>query len=161
MNSLLTERLKPIVMAVPVNTTGAAVTGDYVNLKYYRRLMIVISQGAWAGGTPAVTLKQAQDASATGEKALSFNCYYSTTGLTSDTYTRTAVTGDTFNLTATANTVTVLELIDTDLDLNNGFTHVRLNIASPGANADMICVLGLLGDPDHECLLPNSLSVIA
>jgi hypothetical protein len=56
----------------PVNTTGAAVTGAYVSMKDFNHLTIIIQQGAWAGGTPAVTLKQATAIAGTGAKALSF-----------------------------------------------------------------------------------------
>jgi hypothetical protein len=65
-------------------------------------------------------------------------------GLTGTTYTKTAVTSDTFNLPAVANTLNVLEIDADDLDVENGFDCVRLNIASPGANADLIAVHYLL-----------------
>jgi len=143
-NMRFIENAKPVVMAVPIDTTGAAVSGDYVSMKGYTHLTIVIMQGAWAGGTPAVTLKQATDVAATGEKALSFSKYWSGTALTDDQYAATAVVSDTFNLTATANKVTILEVNASDLDVDNGFDCVRVGIASPGANADLICVLGIL-----------------
>lgn len=146
MNARLLEMLHPVVGAVPIDTTGAAVTGDYVNMSKYRRLLICIIQGAWAGGTPAVTLKQATDAAGTGEKALSFTEYWSGTALTDDTYARTAVSSDTFNLTATANTFTFIEVHQNDLDKDNDFDWVRVGIATPGANADLIAVLYILGD---------------
>jgi hypothetical protein len=90
-NMRLIENAKIVVGAVPIDTTGAAVTGDYVSLKGYAHLTIVIMQGAWAGGTPAVTLKQATDVAATGEKALSFTKYYSGTALTDDQYAANTV----------------------------------------------------------------------
>lgn len=146
MSERLIEMLHPVVAAVPKDTTGAAVTGDWVHLKKSGRLMIVIMQGAWAGGTPAVTLKQATDNASGGEKALSFSEYWQGTALTDDVYARTAVSSDTFNLPATANTVTIIEVHCQDLDTDNGFTHVRVNIASPGANADLISVLYIMGE---------------
>lgn len=150
MNNRLLESLKIVKAAVPIDTTGAAVTGDYVNMKYWRRLMIVISQGAWAGGTPAVTLKQASDVAATGEKALAFTEYWQGTALTDDIYAKTAVVSNTFNLPATANTVTIIEIHQQDLDVNNSFNCVRVGIASPGSNADLIDVTYVLGDPVTE-----------
>jgi|AGTN01.2.fsa_nt_gi hypothetical protein len=160
MNARLLERLKVVVGAVPIDTTGAAVTGDYVNMKSYRRLLIVIEQGAWAGGTPAVTLKQATDVAASGEKALSFSEYWQGTALTDDTYARTAVVSDTFNLPATANTVTLIEVHQQDLDLNNSFSCVRVNIASPGSNADLVSVTYILGDPEHTSKPETHISAI-
>lgn len=146
MSNLLVENAAIEVAAVPIDTTGAAVTGDYVSLKNYSHLTVIITQGAWAGGTPAVTMKQATDVANSGsdEKALEIDYYWTQTGLTGTGYTKTAITSDTFNLPATANTVTVLEIDDTDLDLENGFDCVRLGVASPGANADLISAVYIL-----------------
>ena len=139
-NMRLTQNAKIVVGAVRIDTTGAAVTGDYVSMKGNSHLTITIMQGAWAGGTPAVTLKQAVDVAGTSEKALSFTKYWSGVALTQDLLTETAVVSDTFNLTATANTFTVLEVNASDLDADNNFDCVRVGIASPGSNADLICV---------------------
>lgn len=136
------------VGAVPVNTTGAAVTGDYVSLKDFGHLTIVIIQGAWAGGTPAVTLKQATAVAGTGEKALAFGIakQWSKVALAANTFTAATVTSDTFNLPAVANTVTVIEVPAESLDVDNGFDCVRVDIASPGANADLVSVLYILSE---------------
>jgi len=138
------------VGAVPIDTTGAAVTGDYVSLKNYRRLMIVISQGAWAGGTPAVTLKQATDVAASDEKALGFTYRWTKVGLTGTTFTKTAVTSNTFNLPAVANTINVLIVDAMDLDADNGFDCVSCQIASPGANADLISMVYILDEARYN-----------
>lgn len=140
----LIENAKVVVGAVPVDTTGAAVTGDYVSLKGYSHLTIVIMQGAWAGGTPAVTLLQATDVAATGAKTLGFTKYWEGTALTDDNYAAVAVTGNTYNLTAAANKVNIIEIDASDLDIDNGFDCVRVGIASPGSNADLIAVLYIL-----------------
>lgn len=143
----LVENAAIEVGAVPIDTTGAAVTGDYVSMKGFDHLTIIIQQGAWAGGTPAVTLKQASDVSATGEKALSFSWRWTKVALTGTTYTKTAVTSDTFNLPATANTINVIEVDASSLDCDGGFDCVRVAIASPGANADLIAVTYILSEP--------------
>lgn len=124
--------------AAPVDTTGAAVVGDWVCLKGYESVTIVITQGAWAGGTPAVTLDQATAVAGTGTKTLGFTKYWTKVGLAAANFTETAVTSDTFNLPATANTVTVIQVHASQLDVDNGFDCVQLDIASPGANADLI-----------------------
>lgn len=145
-NMRFIENHKVVVGAVPIDTTGAAVTGDYVCMKGYTHLTVVIMQGAWAAGTPAVTLKQATDVtnSLSDEKALSFTKYYAGTALTDDNYAAAAVTSDTYNLAATANTVNIIEVDAASLDVANGFDCVRVGIATPGANADLIAVLYIL-----------------
>lgn len=158
-NGRLIEQLGLECAAVPIDTTGAAVTGDYYCLKYYNHITFIIQQGAWAGGTPAVTLKQATAVAGTGEKALSFLYYWSQVALTGTGYTRTAVTSDTFNLTATANTTTILEVEASDLDLANGFDCVRVGIATPGSNADLIAVFAILSQPRYEQFSPMDAKV--
>lgn len=135
------------VAAVPIDTTGAAVASDWFSMKFYQRCTFIIFQGAWAGGTPAVTLAQATAVAGTGTKALGFSKYYSMTGLTGTTYAETAVESNTFNLTATANTITVIDITGDMLDEANSFDCVQLNIASPGANADLICCVAILTEP--------------
>lgn len=147
MGKNLVENAAIEIGAVPIDTTGAAVTGDYVSMKGFDHLTIIISQGAWAGGTPAVTLKQASDVAGTGEKALSFAWRWTKVALTGTTYTKTAVTSDTFNLPATANTINVLEIDAASLDGDGGFDCVRLAIATPGANADLIAATYILSEP--------------
>lgn len=143
-NMRLLENAKIVVGAVPIDTTGAAVTGDYVSLKGYSHLTVIIMQGAWAGGTPAVTLKQASDVAGTGEKALGFTKYFAGTALTDDLYAATTVSSDTYNLANAANGVNIIEVDASSLDVDNGFDCVRVGIASPGANADLIAVLYVL-----------------
>jgi hypothetical protein len=152
-NTRLVDNVGIEAAAVPIDTTGAAVTGDYYSLKNYNHITFIIVQGAWAGGTPAVTLKQATDVAGTSEKALSFTKYWVKTGLTGTTYTETAVSSDTFNLAATANRITVIEVDAATLDTNNGFDCVRVGIASPGANADLICVVAILSGARYPSAL--------
>jgi hypothetical protein len=61
----------------PVDFNTGANPGDYVSLKDYQKLGILISQNT-AAGTAAVTLVQAKDVAATGAKALAFTRYWMT-----------------------------------------------------------------------------------
>lgn len=147
MGKNLVENAAIEIGAVPIDTTGAAVTGDYVSMKGFDHLTIIISQGAWAGGTPAVTLKQATAVAGTSAKALGFSWRWTKVALTGTTYTKTAVTSDTFNLPSTANTINVIEIDAASLDSDGGFDCVGVDIASPGANADLIAVTYILSEP--------------
>lgn len=129
---------------LPKDITGAAQTADYVSLKDYTHVTIYIQQGAWAGGTPAVTLFQATDVAASGEKALSFAKRWTKVGVTGTTFVETAVASDTFNLANVANTINVLEIDAADLDVDGGFDCLTVKVASPGANADLLSVTYVL-----------------
>lgn len=153
----LVEMMGLEVANVPKDITGAAQVGDYVSLKDYSHLTIVILQGAWAGGTPAVTLTQATDVAAAGEKALSFTKRWTKVGLTGTTFVETAVASDTFNLPATANTINVLEVEASSLDVTNGFDCVALQIATPGANADLLAALYILSGARYpQAIIPDA-----
>ncbi len=131
---------------LPKDTTGAAQVGDYVSLKNYQHCTIIIQQGAWAGGTSAVTLEQATDVSnsLSDSKALAFTKRWTKVGVTGTTFVETAVVSNTFNLPAVANTINVIEVDADMLDVTNGFDCLVLKTASPGANADLISATYIL-----------------
>ena len=129
----------------PKDITGAAQVGDWISLQHYSHATIILIQGAWAGGTPAVTLQQALDVSGGTPKALEFDARWSKVGLGAGSqFAKTAVTNNTFNLPAAANTITIIEVDGDDLDVDNGYDCIAVNVATPGANADLLTVLYVL-----------------
>jgi len=138
----------------PKSYSGAASTDKYVSLKNYKRLTAIIQTGAWAGGTAAVTLKQATAVAGTSAKALSFAKQFNDV-TTSGTLVETAVSSDTFTI-GTANKVYVIEIDAEQLDVNNGFDCVAVDIASPGANADFYGVTYILSGARYAQSTPPS-----
>lgn len=136
----IAEDFKVLWGGGPIDITGAGLSSDWVNLSKCHRLAVIFQQAAWAGGTSAVTLEQATDASGTGGKALAFTKRWLGTGLTDDNYTETAVTSNTFTLPATANTVNLLSVDSSELDIDGGFTWFRAVCATPGSNADLLSI---------------------
>jgi len=129
----------------PANYTGAASTDVYVSLKDTTHATIVISTGAWAGGTAAVTLLQATAVAGTSSKALSFDTVYTNvTDTTSTTLVKTTVTSDTFNLTA-ANSTYLIEVDASSLDNANAFDCLCVHVATPGSNNDYYAANMILG----------------
>ena len=76
---------------------------------------------------------------------------YASTGFTIDALTRTAVSSDTFNLAA-ANSVHVIEVEASDLDVANNFDCFRVSVASPGANDDIYGIMIYL----YGCRYPQA-----
>lgn len=144
MNNRLFDNAKIVPAFVPIDTTGAGQDGDWVSLKNYNHLTVIIMKGAWAGGTSAVTLQQATDVAGTGAKALGFTKQWVGTALTDDNLAETAVTSNTFNLSTTANEFHVIEIDAATLDVDGGFDCVRVRTATPGANADLVAGLYVL-----------------
>jgi hypothetical protein len=143
----LVDRAQIVQALEAKNYTGAAGTGAYISLKNAGHVTIVIQTGAWAGGTAAVTLKQATAIAGTANKALSFGTQYTNVaGTTTDLLTATAVASDTFNLSA-ANATHVIEVDAASLDIANGFDCLSLQVASPGANADLYAAFYVVDGP--------------
>ena len=107
---LLAQNAKIVSSNVPVDINNAAVTGDYVCLKDYNHLTVILHFGAVGTGT-AVTMKQATDVtnSASDEKALAINYMWANVGLTTDTLTKTAVTSNTFTVSSDPSNLYVME----------------------------------------------------
>ena len=146
MQGLLVEGLGWISAGVPLDINGAGMSGDWVHLHNARRAAIILQKGAWAGGTPAVTLEQSLDAAGTSGKALAFTFQYSGTSLTNDVLVKTAVVANTFNLSAVSNLYHIIEIHAQDLDAANNFDYFRCVVASPGANADLLAMMYIIGD---------------
>lgn len=151
---LLVENTKIISAILPKDWTGAASTGDYVSLKNYAHLTIIIQTGAWAGGTSAITITQSLTVAAGSEKALAFTKQWndvSTTG----TLVETAVTSSTFTI-GTANKLYVIEVDADTLDVAGGFDVVTVKGATPGSNADLYGAIYILSKPRYAQALPPS-----
>jgi len=142
---LLGQRLKILGANFPQNYSNTASTDLYVSLKKFGRLAVIITTGAWAGGTAAVTLKQATTQAGAGAKALAFDTLWTDAGGTQGTLVKTAVVNSTFNL-ANANACWVVEVDARTLDLATSFAYAALDVASPGANADFWSAVYVLGD---------------
>ena len=127
----LTDAVKVVTGCAPAALTSTAGDGDYVSLKNYSKLTIVLSvlnATTVTGGT--ITLKQATAVAGTSEKALAFDKMWANTDTdASDTLTETAVTSNTFT-TDTTNSkklLYVMEVDAADLDVANGFDCVRID----------------------------------
>ena len=131
-NAKLPEQCKIVQGLAPI--TPSTSTPDYVSLKNYARMSVIIScdNAATVTGS-AITLKQATAVAGTAEKALGFDNYYANldTGA-ADTLALTTATSNTFT-TSTVNTKNLLYVLDieaSDLDVDNGFDCVRVGTAN-------------------------------
>lgn len=132
MNGLrLIDRAKVVTGIAPVAMATTAGDADYVSLKNFERLSILLSvkNGTTVTGC-AVLLKQATTVAGGSEKALAFTKMYANVDAgASDTLVETAVTSNTFT-TDTTNSKDLLYVIEVDaadLDVANGFDCVRLD----------------------------------
>ncbi len=134
LNASLAEQVKFVMGCAPAALATTAGDGDYVSLKNYRRLTILLSilNGSTVTGG-AVTLIQATEVAGSTTKALAMTRMWANTDCgASDTLVKTAVTSDTFT-TNTSNAkqlMYVIEVLAEDLDVANGYDCVRVDVAS-------------------------------
>lgn len=133
----LTDFAKVVMGCPPAALTGAPGDGDYVSMKNYSKLTVliaVLNATTVTGG--AVTLKQATNVAGASEKALSFSkAWRNIDCAAADTLAEFAVVSDTFTTDATNSKqlLYVLEIDASSLDGDNGFDTVRAKVNSMNA----------------------------
>ena len=144
-NARLDERVYPVVAAAGLLLTSTLGDTTYVSMKGYQRCQIIISiaDGTTVTGS-TITLKQATAVAGTSEKELAFTRMLANTDyVASKTMTETAVTSNTFT-TQTTNSKDSLYIIDvdaSDLDVANGFDCLRVDGTGHAATASRGCVV--------------------
>ncbi len=140
-NARLDEQVASIVAAAGLLLTTTVGDTTYVSLKNYKRCRITISiaDGTTVTGS-TITLKQATAVAGTSEKALAFTRMLANTDYAaSKTMVETAVTSNTFT-TQTTNSKNSLYIIDvdaSDLDVANGFDCLRVDGTGHAATAPL------------------------
>jgi hypothetical protein len=153
---------------VPVDLTGGANTSDWVDLKSYARLLIIFYKSAAASGSgdPTVTVLQASDVTGTGSKSLNIARAWTKTNADLTTVGQfSAGVPSTNALTVVGSAlecaIWVIEVLATDLDVNNGFSCVQANVGKAGSVAQLGCLLYVLGEPrqsDTPVVNPSALT---
>lgn len=141
----------PVIVPADLQT---AQNGDYVSLKNAGGVTFVVFKAAGAAGDdPDITIRQAQDVSGTGVKDLdAFATIYKKQGTLTGvgTWTKVTQTADAlYSADATSaeeQAMYVLECAADQLDVDNGFDCVTLNVADVGTNAQIGCAFAILWD---------------
>lgn len=153
---LLAEELQIAAGFVPVDLAGAAGgAGDWVSLKHYRHVAIVVLKAAGAAAEdPIVTITQATDVSGTGAKALNFTRVDRKRGadlFAIGQFTKvTQAAANTYNGdSGDVQELFVIEFNAEDLDADGGFDCVRAAIADVGTTAQLGAMLYILTGPRY------------
>lgn len=161
--SSLIDRFQLVAGVVPVNLATAANDGDWVSMKNFRRLVVMVFKGAGgASEDPTITMEQATAVAGTSAKALNFTTIYSKEGADLTTigpFTKTVqASGNTYTNTSLGDLQALiwLEFSAEDLDQANGFDCVRARIADVGSTSQIGCILYLLGDPRNAPVYAGS-----
>lgn len=131
MDGRLIDHVKIVVGCPPAALTTTAGDGDYVSLKNFAKMQIVIAVdngSTVTGGT--ITLKQAKTVAGGDEDVLAFDKMWANIDVgAGDTLVETAVVSNTFTTDTTnaKNLLYVIEVDASDLDIENGFDCVRVD----------------------------------
>lgn len=140
----------------PVDLNTAGITGKWFNLSNCVGVNAILIAGiGTAGDDPIISLEQAKDASSAGAKLLQLKHVSYKVGDTdivaaSDLWIREssidsdnpADTYDTDGIAGAENKLIVCAYISAgDLDGDNNYTHIRLNVADVGSNAQLGAVI--------------------
>lgn len=142
-NCIFAEEANIVAAFGPVDMTSAANNGDWVSLKYFDRITVVLFKAAGtAGDDPILTIRQAQDVSGTGAKALNFTRIDIKAGTLTSIGSYTTVTQAAANTytDATHAEIAAIYQVDfqaADLDVNNGFDCVQVQVPDVGAAAQL------------------------
>lgn len=123
--------------------------GNAVNVALFGHVTIVLIGGASAGGTGAVTIKQAATDAlsvASDNVPISYRYVCTQTSAQSDTWVKTAVTSNTWTHPATAQIHNIVEF-DTAA-LNADHKWIGVNIVAAGGTTLMSC-LYILSNPRY------------
>ncbi len=144
MQEIMSET-KTVLISAPADYNASAATTEWLNMQNYRRCKFTILTGAWAGGTAAVTVKEATNTSGSSSASLAFANYYTNDGApTTDTMTKTACSS-TFNLD-TASAVYEVDIDAKSLTNPKGCIAIAVGICS-GSNSDFYSISATLYNP--------------
>jgi len=143
-------------LPVDLGTSGA--TGDWVSLKNYGKLVILIfKKVGTTAENPVYTLSQATAVAGTGTKALNITEYWRKsaptnlqTNSTAGTWTRvTQAAGNTVTGVGINAELYAIEVNAEDLDTDAGFDCVQCSSSDPGTTGALAAALYLLLDPRY------------
>lgn len=159
LNARLDEQVTTIVATGGLLLTSTVGDTTYVSMKGYDRaqIIIAIADGTTVTGS-AITLKQATAVAGTNEKALGFTRMLANVDYAaSKTMVETAVTSNTFTTQTTnsKDSVYIIDIKASDLDVANGFDCFRVDGTSHAATASRGChVIYNLYGPRYSGISP-------
>ena len=136
--------------------------GDWVRLRDFNHLTILFFKGTGTDGDdPIISLQQATDNAGTGAKALTFTEIWRKQGVDVQavaqfTKTTQAAANTYTNTDAHQQAIWALEIDADMLDVDGGFTYVRVTLNDTGTNAQLGCVLYILTGPRFAEATPPS-----
>lgn len=158
----IAEELGIVQAITPVDLQGAANNGDFVSLKNYGHVSIIIHHSIGTDNDDIIiSLRQAKTVADGAGKVLNISEIFHKIGGTTlaavGTFTRAtqtaAATYDTDALDEAQNeAIYIVEVSKDDLDTDNDYDCVRIEVADVGGNAMLGSALYILSEPRFEAI---------
>ena len=151
----LAESGKILPILAPVNITGGTWVSDVFNMGIYGHATIVVSAGAWAGGTSTMTVEYCDNVTPDTDTPMAFR-YYSFVGGAgaSDTIGTLTAVGVGGVAISVANTTFIIEVDANEIaasDATQGTSaYLRVKGTSPSSNNDYISIVAFLSVPKYS-----------
>ena len=157
MSAKFAETHQVVSGVVPVDLSTAANDGDWVSLKGYGKLIVIMFKAVGtAGDDPTVAFQQATAVAGTGAKDLTKITEVwkkqGTVLTATGTYTKATQTAAASYVDLTSAELAAIYIFEIDaeeLDADNDFDCVRARIADVGTNAQLGSILYILADPRY------------
>lgn len=169
MSKNLLEEIMIVPGFRPVDLSAGANAGDYVSLDEYESIVVVFHSAiGTAGDDPTLTIQQAQDNAGTGVKALNFTELWVKQAATNllavaqwTKVTQAAANTYTSAVSAEQEALWAVPFHVSDLDRENGFTHIIASVADVGTNAQLGALYYILGHPRTKTVPASMAGAIA
>jgi len=145
----IVQESKVVNVLHPVSVSAAA-TGDYICMKNYQHISLIVNVGTLTTGG-LLQLKEAKDASATSAAVIDPGHYWVSGTSPSDTMTKTSTVSSATAIT-TANKTYTIELNGSQL--SDDFDWVTLYVASSTASSMLTGAVAVLSKPRFASAAP-------
>lgn len=153
---LLAEQLQIAAGFVPSDLAAAAQAGDWISLKHFRHVALVVYKAVGAAGEiPTITVQQATDVAGAGAKALNFTRIDEKRGADVQTIaqftkvTQAAANTYAFGGVGNQQVIALIEFNAEDLDADAGFDCLRATFNDVGVTAQLGALLYVLSGPRY------------
>jgi len=162
LNSRLVEQAQIAIAFNPVDLAAGNVASDWVSLKNYERLSIVLIKNTGTGTEdPVITLQQAVNVAGGSAKPLTVTRFDRKTGADLQAIGQfTAVNqaaANTVTVEGGETSITVIDILPETMDVDAGFDCVNFTIADPGTTVSIACGLFILWGPRYGGLMPSAI----
>lgn len=164
MGEIMERGVTLIPLITPVDMQTGDNQSDWFTLRDFERALIVLYKGiGTAGQDPIFTLLQGTSSAGAGSKALKISKVRSKVGATllsaiADFSVHTQAAADTYVDTVSAENEAMIcvDVGAQDLDVQNGFSWLSLDIPDVGGNAQIGCALAFVYDGRFAQATPPS-----